>query len=252
VRADAASIDGSFSAALLKPEQGLPFVISAKAQKRYAVYRNNVTVGLVRALEANFPAVRQLLGTEYFAGLAGAFVRIHPPKSPLMFFYSAEFSGYLTEQDDLQDFPYLADVAQLEQQWRHSYHAADATVLSPAELVDDALDELRLIPHPSFALITSVYALHAIFSSARGQADETPFDPAQRQTVLVTRPAFDVMTRLIKDSEAEFFNALANGATLGTAAEQALCVDNNFDLSATIAMMMQAGAFQSLNQKAQS
>ncbi len=92
VPGDAVSMDGAFAAGLLNPARPLPVAVIDNTPRRYAVYRNNVTVGLVRAMEGNFPAVRRLLGHEYFAGLARDFVQAHPPQSPLLFLYGADFA----------------------------------------------------------------------------------------------------------------------------------------------------------------
>jgi hypothetical protein len=142
-------VEAAFAAGLLNPAAPVPPHVKGQAVRRYAVYRNNVTVGLVRALEANFPAIRRLLGEAYFAGLARAFAQAHPPRSPLLFHYGANFPAYLAAQDDLAAYPYLADVARLEQLWRRAYHAADAPTLAPEELAgldEAAMADLRLDP----------------------------------------------------------------------------------------------------------
>jgi hypothetical protein len=66
----------AFSAGLLNPSHPVPLLVKGQIARRYAVYRNNVTVGLIRALEANFPVVRKLLGEEYFTGFARDFAQI--------------------------------------------------------------------------------------------------------------------------------------------------------------------------------
>ncbi len=45
-----------------------PFATPAR---RFAVYRNNVAVGLIRALEARFPVTRRLVGDAFFRGHGG-------------------------------------------------------------------------------------------------------------------------------------------------------------------------------------
>jgi hypothetical protein len=249
VQADGASADGGFSRGLLDPAAPVPSVVNGLTPKRYAVYRNNVTVGLVRAMETNFPAVRKLLGEVYFAGLAREFVQAHPPQSPLLFFYGADFSGYLAAQDDLAEYPYLADVALLEQQWRVSYHAADQGVLGPQALgaVDpDHLMNLVFKPHPAFSVVQSEFALFDIFKANR-ESDGDSFDPSIAQDVLVTRPDIDVLIHLLPAGGAQFFQNLARGESLGLAAENAADTEPDFDLSQLIGLMMRVGAFSSFH-----
>jgi hypothetical protein len=94
----------------------------------------------------------------------------------------------------------------LEQAWRKSYHAADFAVLSPAELAGENPDKLCFSTHPSFALISSRYAVHSIYCAAKGQGEMGAFDPAQSEKVLVTRPNYDVLTRVLNVGESAFIS----------------------------------------------
>jgi hypothetical protein len=248
-RGDGASADAAFSRGLLDPDAPMPSVIKGLTPKRYAVYRNNVTVSLVRAMEANFPAIRRLLGETYFAGFAREFVQANPPQSPLMFFYGDAFPDYLAAQNDLAEFPYLADVARLEQQWRISYHAADDVVLDATALSSLAPEQLpfaAFVPHPAFAVLRSAYALHDVFTVNRGDENFT-VDPADPQDVLVTRPQFDVLVNRLPLGGAVFFRSLAQGQCLGEAAENAVAHAPEFNVASSLALMIQAGAFKSVS-----
>ncbi|MBL8790881.1 MAG: putative DNA-binding domain-containing protein [Rhizobiales bacterium] len=239
--------EARFAAGLLDPSAPVPEQVRDQAPRRYAVYRNNVTVGLVKALEANFPAVRRLLGEAYFAGLARAFAQRHPPESPLLFHYGAAFPAYLAAQDDLSGFPYLADVARVEQGWRRAYHAADVQVLEAADLAlaADRLMTLRFKPHPATFVLASSYAVHAILSANRG-GDGVVADPARPQAVLITRPAHDVIVTALPAEQHAFLAALIDGAQLAEAAERGFAAGESFDLAGTIRLMVEAGVFQSL------
>jgi hypothetical protein len=247
MQADPASADGGFSVALLNPASPVPVVVKGPAERRFAVYRNNVTLGLVRALEANFPAIRRLLGEAYFAGLAREFVQRHPPASPLLFYYGEHFPAHLARQEDLADYPYLADVARLEQQWRRSYHEADAPVLQPSSI--SGLDErqiadVRLSVHPAGALMQSDFAVHSIFQANRFHGVAAPKDFTVPEYVVVSRPALDVHTRTVSAAQYAFLSTLWNGAELGLAAERAMTVDADFDIVAAIRLMLDSGLFQ--------
>jgi len=239
--------ESSFAAGLLDPAAPVPEQVRGRTPRRYAVYRNNVTMGLVRALEANFPAVRRLLGEAYFAGLARSFVQARPPTSPLLFHYGEHFPAFLATETDLAAYPYLADVARLEQLWRRAYHAADARVLDGRDLSlePEALMCLRFAPHPSTALLASSYAVASIFAANRG-GDGAVEDAARPEAVLVTRPQLDVIVTLLAAEQFDFLSALTGGATLADAAERAFAAADSFDLAATIRLMVEAGAFHRL------
>lgn len=131
-----------FRAALLNPAHPVPAGLTdpegRPAGKRFDVYRNNVTVSLMKALEAGFPAIAAFLGTENFRILAGTFVRQHPPASPVMQQYGAELPGFLEAFAPLRTCPWLGDLARLELALRSSYHAADAPPVPPETLARPA------------------------------------------------------------------------------------------------------------------
>ena len=64
----------AFASALLDPAGATPAVVTGPADKgalkRYNVYRNNVTVSLVNALAAVYPAVQRITGVEFFRAMA--------------------------------------------------------------------------------------------------------------------------------------------------------------------------------------
>ena len=217
--------------------------------RRYGVYRNNVTVGLVRAMEANFPIVRRLLGATYFEGFARQFVQKHPPRSPLMFLYGNAFSACLAEEDDLREYPYLADIAQLEQQVRVAYHEADAPSVSASELAQISEDELMqavFVSHPAMAVVSSSFAIHSIYSANRADIPEAVENTTEAQSVLVTRPKHEVALNKLNRGQLAFVQSLASGRAFGDAADAALDADENFDLTIAISMMLSSGAFKSI------
>ena len=122
--------DASFSAALLDPAHPVPEGLitpdGSPATRRYAIYRNNVTVGLTEALEAGFPVIRKIVGERFFQAMAVVFVRNHPPTSPILAGYGAEMPGFLRGFEPVQHLKYLPDVARLELALRRAYHAGDA------------------------------------------------------------------------------------------------------------------------------
>src|SRR5271156_1592062 len=144
------SYTAMFSSALLRPERETPSLIAGPkgkgVVKRYNVYRNNVTVSLIEALAATFPAVRRITGEEFFRAMARFHIRETPPNSPLLFEYGRDFPPFVAGYEYAQDMPWLADVARIERAWLDAYHAADAEPLSPSALA--AVPAERLPPPP--------------------------------------------------------------------------------------------------------
>jgi hypothetical protein len=90
-----------FAAALGDPAAATPAMthgrMSAPDARRFAVYRNNVAVGLIGALEARYPVSLRIAGVDLFRAMARAFVRAHKPRSPVMIAYGAEFPEFMAE-----------------------------------------------------------------------------------------------------------------------------------------------------------
>ncbi len=241
-----------FAAGLLNPSAPVPDDIKGRSPRRYSVYRNNVTVGLMRAMEANFPVVRRLLGEQYFSGLAREFVQQHPPASPLMFHYGDRFPAYLEAEEDLRGFAYLGDVARLEQQVRLSYHEADVTPLAAqclAAMAEEELFDAVLTPHPATAILASRFGIHAIYMANQSGEAGRVNGQLQAQSVLVTRPSFDVELRLLDAAQLCFFRQLTAGESLGEAADSAAEVQADFDLTHSLGLLLVSGAFQSIHSK---
>jgi hypothetical protein len=248
-------ISTGFSNAILNPELALPHGLhgpeSGKADRRYAVYRNNVTVSLIGALEANFPAVKRLVGAEFFAGMAKEFVRAHPPKSRLLAEYGDELAGFIESFEPLADYPFIPDVARLERLWLDSYHEADAPVLDGAELAKldpDALFASRFLVHPATRLFASPYAAVTIMSANRAEGEVPTIDASKPEHGLITRPTLQVDVRTISASSHLFLTSLINGSPLADAAGAAMEAEAGLDLASNLQGMLAAGVFTSLEQ----
>ncbi|MBI3435560.1 MAG: putative DNA-binding domain-containing protein, partial [Proteobacteria bacterium] len=88
-----------FATALLDAAIAVPDGLTAhsgvRVEKRFAVYRNNVVVGLVAALRTRFPAVSRIVGEEFFSAMARVFAVTHPPSSPVMMVYGDGFADFI-------------------------------------------------------------------------------------------------------------------------------------------------------------
>ena len=238
-----------FASALLLPEAAVPAGVKGNVPRRFAVYRNNVVVGLTRAMESNFPVIARLLGAQYFAGLAREFVKQSPPKSPLMFNYGEAFPSYLQSQHDLRNYPYLGDVANLEILMRQSYHAGDANILAAESLADispDALGTLHFIPHPALRLLQSGFAVVSIVEANRTDEALAPPNPHQPECAMMTRPGFDVVVKSLTAAQFQLVQSLATGKCLSEAADKAFELDAEFDLASMLAVILSSGAFMSI------
>ena len=232
-----------FRAGLLNPDAPMPAGLTnahgAPSPKRYGVYRNNVTVSLVDALQTGFPAILSLLGEQNFRAIATQYARANPPKSPLMMLYGAEFSHFLARIEALAHLPYLPDIAALEFGMRKSYHAADHDALpidALQSLPPDQIDGAKLSLAPSAILMQSKWPIHDIYSYALDPTGPKPQGIAQ--DVLILRAEFDPKPHCLPTGSAGFVRSLGAGKTLAEAIEAA----PEADIGAVLGLLFGQGA----------
>ncbi|QPC87320.1 DUF2063 domain-containing protein [Mesorhizobium sp. NBSH29] len=244
----------SFATPLLDPKRAPPVEVMGPngkgAVKRYAVYRNNVTVSLIEALTASFPAVQRITGDHFFRAMARFHIRETPPVSPLLFEYGSDFPGFIRRYEHAQSIPWLSDVASVERAWLDAYHAADQKPLAPEALAGVApenLADVRLKPHPATRVVRAGFPAISIFAANRSSGPVGPIDVQGPEDGLITRPGLEVVVRHLPLGGAVFFTCLMAGMTLGDAVEAATAENATFDIAANIAGMIEAGAFATIH-----
>ncbi len=240
---------GAWAGALLRPEAAAPADIARPAAGRFAIHRNNVVHTLVDALRASFPAVERLVGAEFFAALARAYLDAEPPRSPLLFRYGGGFGDFLERFPPAARLPYLGDVARLEWLWLQAYHAADAPPLAIealAALPEDALAEAPIGLHPSLGLLASRFPVAALWAASTDRAAPEAVDMARAERVAVLRPALAVEVHVLAPATHAVLAALAAGRPLGAAAGDAALQHPDFDLAASLTALFAIGAVTSI------
>lgn len=239
----------AFADALLHPGRPLPLGITTARgvadSSRFAVYSNNVYVGLTTALGQRFPITKRLVGSDFFAGMARAYAADHKPASPLIMHYGDDFPDFIAAFPPAATLAYLPDVARIEAAWTRAYHAADRlplTVTAFAGMAPERLAEAALVPHPSARLIQSDFPAGAIWSAHQGKT-LAPVAGRQAEAVLVVRPAMHVEVHIIPPRDAAFVALLLDGATIVEAAQAAFAAAPDFDFGLAFVGLLGLGAF---------
>ncbi|NEI70828.1 DUF2063 domain-containing protein [Rhizobium lusitanum] len=242
-----------FAAALVDPGLAVPEGLTAwngpRPERRFAVYRNNVAVGLSGALASRFPAAQRIVGEEFFAAMAYEFIGLHPPRSPLLLAYGDDFPDFVEAFEPAREIAYLPDVMRLEAARGRAYHAADAMPLDAALLasVEPAgLAEMGLVPHPSASVLRSAYPAVTIWAMNTGEIELGDIADWMAEDALVVRPQMIVEVHRLPPGGATFLERLFSGDDLGRAFEAALAEAADFDLSANLAGAFTAGAFMAI------
>jgi hypothetical protein len=234
----------SIGDATLPPPRGVVSVGGSVDPKRFAVYRNNVFVGLTRALASRFPACERLVGAEFFTAMARIYCGSHKPASPLLFDYGDDFPDFIARFPPAASVPYLADVARVEVAFSRAYHAADLPALEPFALTlldPSRIGSQRLAPHVAAAIIVSAYPVGSIWEAQQTEQPE-PVVARGGQAVIVVRPELKVSVHVLPPQDVAFARALLGGATLGEAAGEALAVPG-FDFGTALVGLVRLGAF---------
>jgi hypothetical protein len=241
----------AFASALVDPAAPPPAATLGRDgrsdARRFAIYRNNVAVGLIKSLEARFPVTRRLVGDDFFRGMAGAFIAAHKPQSAVLIAYGADFPDFVRGFAPARDLDYLPDVVALENAWVEAYHAAECEALPLAklsEIAPERLEEQRFTAHPAARLGRFATPAASIWAAHQGEGEPAAVERWGPEDVLVTRPYADVLVRALPEGGHDFFAALQAGATLGEAA--APLIEKGRDPGTHLIGLIEAGAISGL------
>jgi hypothetical protein len=237
-----------FARAILDPYRPAPAGLigpdGRPSAKRFAVYRNNVVVGLIETLKAAYPVVHRLVGEEFFTAMARLYVMAEPPASPIMLDYGAGFPAFIARFEPASVLPYLQDAARLERGWVEAYHAAEAAPLPPSALGQvppDDVPALRLTLHPSVRIIRSDFPIVGIWQANIDGNDFRSVDLGEGgDDALIVRPEAEVEVRRLPAGAAAFIEALQAGAPIVDAVMEGLSISTRFDLADALRGMIEA------------
>lgn len=238
-----ASFQSTFAHALFTPDAGDP----VSSQPAFAVYRNTVMKGWVDALQANYPAVARLVGSDWFRGAAMEYARSPSVDDARLVAYGRGFPEFLAQCPAAGDLPYLAGVASLDRAWTQAHVAADASTdcVFLATLPAQELGQLRVAAHPAarWAWFEAM-PVFTIWSRNRSDALSPDNIEWRSEGTLLTRPDGAVQWREASRGECAFLDACAapGGTSLAQAAAAALQAEPATNLSELLAGLLRAGA----------
>jgi hypothetical protein len=238
-------VQTTFTRALLDPHAPLPAVMRSPRNARgFAVYRNNVAMGLLSALAARYPVVKRLVGGEFFCEMSRRYVAAAPPRSPIMLYYGDTFPAFIETFEPARSIPYLAAVARIEMARGLAYHAADAGTLSAdafVALAPGELADLRVTLHPSVSIVTSAYPIYSIWKVNQNRAPVVPVSPWAPEAVLIARSVYAVQVHRLARGQDVFLRTLADGEAIAQAIEAGIAEAPDFDVAQSLALLINTG-----------
>jgi hypothetical protein len=212
--------------------------------RRVAIYRANMVAAADKALSSAYPVIRQVVGDEFFHGLAREYQRGTPSTSGDLTGFGARFDAFLAAFEHTQSLPYLPDLARLEWAVQRAYGAADAPDWDAATLAaiePDRQAAIRFHWSPGLAVVESGYPIVRIWTIHQpGYAGEFSVAWDRADTALVARDGFAVSVSECSAGEAAFLDDSLIGTPFGDAAAAALCSHPDFDLGALLARALSA------------
>ena len=237
---DAAAFQRAFAQTILavRPSRDMP--------PAFAVYRNTWLQGLLDALGSNYPTVAMIVGDDIFKAVALEFARAHPPATPVLAMYGAEFPDFLASHELGHKIPYLRDVAMLERLWTECLFASDASVLEQqdcADLTPAQLLELRPGLHPATRVARFETPAVTIWRAHRTAGDFEDIAPEwTAEHALITRRGAAISVTLVDEATHAMLAAIGSGRSLGFAISGAVESHPRADLSKSLATVISISA----------
>lgn len=209
------------------------------------IYKNNVFVRLIEALEASYPVVHRLVGSEFFRFSAQHFIAEHPPRSGALLNFVEGFEKFLRGFDPASSVSYLPDVARLEYLYLRAYNAPDVPSFHGLpRLSSHELSGLRLELHPSAGLMRSSYQVSRIWELNRrpGEIEDLVL-PAKNEYLLVIRPEAQVEVRRLSPGAYAMVMALHANETIDGAFEAGSEAEPGFKRKRHLAALLRGETF---------
>jgi len=209
-----------------EPDDAVPLIAARgiAPKHRLGVYAGNVRANFIESLISSYPAIRRLVGEDYFRQCARSFHTRHPSLSGDLQPAGAEFPQYLSELHGHDEFRYLSEVARLEWLIQETLLAADHGPLDLAKLqqvLPDDYDDLRFCLHPSARLFASNYPCLGVWEANVGSDAEPELIDLDSgpDRVLLVRSGGRLKCHRLSQGEQAFLQSVQAGERFAAAVE---------------------------------
>jgi hypothetical protein len=221
------------------------------APDRLEIHRNTMLTALAGALALTYPAVEALVGPEFFAQAARAFIQADPPRMALLSGYGAAFPAFLAGYQPAGGLPYLPDVARLE--WAVERAARAPEDGDAPALADIDLGGTRLALVPSLTLLRTAYPVEPIWRAALENDGDalSRLDAGPGVSILAVWRAGDGAAVVsLGPAAAAFLEEVIAGGDASAAVNAAAAADPANDPVAAIATLILPAGFARLTHSA--
>jgi hypothetical protein len=220
--------------------------------ERVGIYVNNSRIGFEQALAATYPVIQRLGGAAWFTQQARDYQLRFPSRCGDLQYVGQHFPAYLQAGLAGSDHEYFVDVAWLEWAYQETLVAARGETLDPATLAnvpEKDYASIAFIAHPTLRLVASAFPVLAIWQANQGESDahaaETSLADGADRLVLVRR-ATHVELRRLPDADYALLEQFTLGTTLGEAAKAVAARHPDFDLPASLRLLVSLNLFSAI------
>lgn len=217
------------AARVLPPERLSDLVRPSRtltAAERVDIYHGMYLLRMVEALEADYPAIRHLLGEEAFVGLVEDYVQAFPSRSYTLNRLGDHLPDFLREDVHRPHAELLADLGRLELAITQVFDEEESPVLTPEQVQavpPDRWAEARLRPIRALRLLTFHHPVLRWLDAAR-RGEPAPVSVRRSTRVVVYRQRYSVLRLELSRAEHALLGALVAGSPLGEAVAVAAAI----------------------------
>lgn len=215
-----------FVGQLVKPAKENDFIASLvpslklQPEQQLAIYQTNMRSALQNTLAQIYPVCRKIVGENYFKQLARQYINEQPSKNANLNCYGENLSSLIKMQcqqrDELTDFSYLSDLAQLEWFYHALYYAAEGERFDLAlfsQLSPEQQESCSFLLAPQLRFIKSEHPILSIWQM--NQSEELPSSvPNKAENGCIFREHNQLKIIVIDDDIYQLLESIAAGHTL--------------------------------------
>lgn len=210
--------------------------------KRVSICREKVRRKLNAQIKEVFTTVHAILGEIGFVDCCEAFLQSKAPLNPVDLGFASEFPDFLASFEQVESFPYLADVAMLDLGYYKSSFADESPSISNAffsQLTPELLTVRKVQLHPACYWLSSDYAIYDIWQLYHAHLPPQNINHRKPQDVIIIRPEQKVELHEIDPGFVKVLDALDSGETLQQAFLEGNLIDKQFNAVGAVQFLVQ-------------
>ncbi len=206
------------------------------ATRRLEIYAEAYFYRILDCLKEDFPATLATVGADSFHNLITGYLIAHPPTQPSLAHAGDYLPEFLRDHPMCEEWPFIADLAQLESALLKVFHAANAQELTVEAMHAVPVEKwpaLKMRTHPAVAVIDCEWRVDELLRDFEKSAGANGFAPPapvrERTSVLVWRRSLRVHYRRLEEMERAALGLARKGAPFATICDgiAAGCADEN-------------------------